>query len=97
VPRLTFAAGILPLVQFKFAAVFGRCGRISSGIPAKAKQEVQIFGFSEQRVIRSPQQMHTRKRVCDFSFIISLAKKIHFQNSQLMIRTLRDVVLSEFD
>jgi hypothetical protein len=72
VPRPTFAVGVcLLFVQLRFAADFGRGWQGSSLPPAKAKQEMQMLGFSERRVIGSPQQTQTRGAYRDLGFINS--------------------------
>jgi hypothetical protein len=43
--------------------------------PAKAKQEMQMLGFSERRVIRSPQQTQMRGQDRDFDVIVSSPDK----------------------
>lgn len=54
--RPIFGTGdCLHLIEFKFAEDFGK-GWVASSVPAKAKQEKQILGFSDRRVIGSPQQ-----------------------------------------
>jgi hypothetical protein len=71
VPRPIFGTGnCLLLIEFKFAADFGR-GLGASSVPAKAKQEAQMLGFSDRRVIGSPQQTQIRDRVGYLGFIAS--------------------------
>jgi hypothetical protein len=71
VPRPIFGTGnCLLLVEFKFAADFGNncCG---SSTPAKAKQVAQMLGFSDRRVIGSPQQTQMRGTLGYLGFIAS--------------------------
>jgi hypothetical protein len=44
-------------------------------LPPNAKQEKQMLGFSDRRVIRSPQQTQIRGPYMDFAFIASLRNK----------------------
>jgi hypothetical protein len=73
--RIRAAAGGLLFVQFKFAADFGSGGVVSSAPPPNAKQERQMLGFSDRRIIRSPQQTQMRGPNVDFGFIASLRNK----------------------
>jgi hypothetical protein len=73
--RIRAAGGDLLFVQFKFAADFGRGCVVSSVPPPNAKQERQLLGFSDWRVIGSPQQTQMRRPFSDLAFIGSSPKK----------------------
>jgi hypothetical protein len=73
--RIRALGGDLLFVQFKFAADFGRSGVESSVPPPNVKQERQTLGFSDRRVIRSPQQTQMLGRLTAFGFVASLRNK----------------------
>jgi hypothetical protein len=73
--RIRGAAGDLLFIQFKFAADFGSGCGVSSVLPPNAKQERQLLGFSDRRVIGSPQQTQMRGPFSDLAFIGSSPKK----------------------